>query len=216
MRRSATLEPARLAATLLLMAVAVLGWLGAQWAAVGVAEHSHLTADGLVSHHHHAYAAPMAYAAALVAVAAMAFTVLLALGHSPARRTAGRDLIAGLNRRVLTYGAAVAVVAFLVVESLELIAGSTSPRSTVLFLALGGVFQTVTIAAVMSAGAGLAAVLAGWALPQTGAKAPELARHRVAPVTASCRGGRFAWVERGRAPPVDRVTPAFRTAACPP
>jgi hypothetical protein len=205
-----------LAATLLLMAVAVLGWLGAQWAAVGVAEHSHLTADGLVSHHHHAYAAPMAYAAALVAVAAMALTVLLALGRGPGRRTTGRDVFAGLNRRLLTYGAAVAVGAFLVVESLELIAGSTSPRSAIMFLALGGVFQTVTIAAaVMSAGAGLAAVLAGCALPQPVVTATELARHRVAPITPSCHGGRFAWVQRGRAPPVDRVTPAVRTMACP-
>ena len=196
------------------MAVAVLGWLGAQWAAVGVAEHSHLTSDGLVSHHH-AYAVPMAYAATLVAVAAMAVTVLLALGRAPGPRATGRDVLAGLNRRVLSYGVAVAVGAFLVVESIELTEASTSPRSAVMVLALGALFQTVTIAAVVSAGAGFATVLAGCALPHAVVTAPpELARHRVAPITPSCRGGRFAWVQRGRAPPVDRVTAAFRITAC--
>jgi hypothetical protein len=213
--RSPTLEPARLAATLLLMAVAVLGWLSAHWAAVGVAEHSHLTSDGLVSHHHHAYAAPVAYAAALVAVAAMTFTVLLALGAAPGRRTTGRDLCAGLDRRVLSYGAVVAVGAFLVVESIELTEGSTSPRPAVMFLALGAVLQTVTIAAVMSAGPVIAAVLAGCALPQSVVTTPAPARHRVVPFTASGHGGRFAWVQRGRAPPVDRVTPTFPSTACP-
>jgi hypothetical protein len=142
------------AAGVLGTSVGVLGWLLTQAATFGVAEHVHLTADGLTSHRHD-YAAPLALGAAGTALAAVLVLVVVLLGdvrpcpdgghppEGPDRRALGGRLVSVLRR----IAPAVAAVLFVVVEAVELLGSSTPGLTMVVVLSTGAVAQLLAVPA---------------------------------------------------------------------
>jgi hypothetical protein len=122
----------------------VLGWLLTQAATFGVAEHVHLTADGLTSHRHD-YAAPLALGAAGAALAAALVLVVLLLGEPRASTSGARPSV--VSRHVSTLGRTgplVAAVLFVAVEAVELLGSGTPAPTVAAVLAAGAVLQLFT------------------------------------------------------------------------
>jgi hypothetical protein len=150
------------AAGVLGTSLGVLGWLLTQAATFGVAEHVHLTADGLTSHRHD-YAAPLALGAAGAALAAGLVLVAVLLGDG--RTCAGRHLPDGsgdrgtLGRRPLSVlrrtAPAVAALLFVVVETVELLGSGTPALTMTVVLASGAVLQLLAVPAAAAVAATL-------------------------------------------------------------
>lgn len=202
---SVTLRPSSTAlAGLLGVSLGVLGWLSAQAATFGVAEHTHLTAQGVTTTHRHEYAAPLAATAGVVALLAV---LLLLLVHLTAKHASkGRpDLVnasaspAGIVGR---FSPAVAASLFVLVETVEF-AGSGTPRSVaVAVLAAGaGVQVLVAHAASVLSDAVVHGLERSSSLPVATATVPRVpASTRVAARNSSAQGAPvLAW--GCRAPP---------------
>lgn len=204
-------DPRTLYAAVCVSAVAVLGWLLAQWATFGLLEHSHVTAAGVVEHHH-PYAAPLACAAALVALAS-----LLAVQTTPGQRSPAADSDAWFAGRVMP-AAGLSAALFVLVESVELhAAGHFAHPAALAVPLLGGGLQFLTFPAARAA-----AHLALRAVESSARLAPEAARssspRRQVPIAlrvTADRGRTPADAWEGRAPPFVRDYFCFHLPATP-
>lgn len=148
-REDASLRPLPTAlAGVLGVSLGVLGWLSAQAATFGVAEHTHLTAHGLTTHRHD-YAAPLAAGAGVAALLTLLLLLVVHLSSSqPAR--AERVLAPRLSpwRLVGRFSPAVAALLFVAVESVEFIGSGTPASAAAAVLAPGAGLQMLTARAV--------------------------------------------------------------------
>src|SRR5215207_10914126 len=85
-------------AGLLGVSLGVLGWLSAQAATFGVAEHTHLTAHGVTSHRHD-YAVPLAVGAGAVAMLAVLVLLVVHLTATPSRTAPSTHAAPRASRR---------------------------------------------------------------------------------------------------------------------
>jgi hypothetical protein len=199
-------------AGLLGVSLGVLGWLAAQAATFGVADHTHLTAHGVTTHRHD-YAAPLAAGAGGMALLAVLLLLLVHLSSSHPSNDRPRPRTPAASpsspaRLVGRFSPVLAALLFVAVEAVEFI-GSGTPITAA--------------AAVLAAGAGLQVLLASAAsavtdalvhgiehvstLPTATAAVPHRsARRRVAAAARSKENAPvLAW--GCRAPPAGR--PAF-------
>jgi hypothetical protein len=132
------------AAAVLGTSLGVLGWLLTQAATFGVAEHVHLTADGLTSHRHD-YAAPLAMGAAAAALAAALVILVVLLGDrsctDPQHRQAPDARTRRPRQTLRRIAPVVAATLFVAVETVELLGSGTPALTMVVVLATGALLQ---------------------------------------------------------------------------
>jgi hypothetical protein len=131
-------------AGLLGVSLGVLGWLSAQAATFGAAEHTHLTAHGVTTHRHD-YAVPLATGAGVMALLAVLLLLLVHLGSSRRSNDLSRPA-----RLVGRFSPAVAALLFVAVEAVEF-AGSGTPVTVAAAVLAGGAGVQVLVARVASA-----------------------------------------------------------------
>ena len=197
MPRALSCDPGRVLAATAMASFGVLGWLLAQWATFGIAEHSHLTSHGVVEHHH-AYAGPLAAVAALAAA-----TSLLAIVAVRLRRTSAPQQP---RRGRLVIPAMLAATLFVVVEAAEFyLAGMLHEPPVAGILLLGATLQLVALPTAWSLG-GRAADLAERAADIPGGARPTprpSATHLVLGEIRCWPREARSWSRVGRGPPVD-------------
>jgi hypothetical protein len=198
-------------AALLGVSLGVLGWLSAQAATFGVAEHTHLTAHGMTTHRHD-YAAPLAAGAGVAAVLAVLLLLLVHLssnhpssGPSPIGRSTSRTSPVSLVAR---FAPTVAALLFVGVEAVEFADSGTPVTSTAVVVAGGAGLQILAarVAAALT-GALVHGIEHVSALPPTTTAASPHIGLRAVPVATRqvCTSRAVAW--GCRAPPQRR--PAF-------
>jgi hypothetical protein len=203
--------PARLATAaptgLLGASLGVLGWLLTQAATYGVAEHTHLTADGVTSHRH-GYAFQLAAGAGLVAL--LAVLLLLVVHLTSSSTSSGQQCSVraarGPQRSVSTgprLAPAVAALTFVGVGAVELSAAGTPALAAGGVLAVGAALQMLAAVASAALATTIRRSIERLALsPATGAWSPGRWHREVAPrLSGMVEAGRDR-VWDGRAPPV--------------
>jgi hypothetical protein len=137
-------------AGLLGVSLGVLGWLSAQAATFGAAEHTHLTAHGVTTHRHD-YAVPLATGAGVMALLAVLLLLLLHLGSSRRSNDLPRPAASPASpaRMVGRFSPAVAALLFVAVEAVEF-AGSGTPVTVAAAVLAGGAGVQVLVARVAS------------------------------------------------------------------
>jgi hypothetical protein len=192
-------------AGLLGASLGVLGWLTAQAATFGVAEHTHLTAHGL-SLHRHDYAAPLAAGASAVGLLAVLVLLAVHLTATPshtassahaAPRGSGRSEV-----RIGRLAPAVAALLFVAVETVEFV-GSGAPAELMSgILAIGAGFQwLVARVACALTDAIVRRIEAVTVLPSRGTCSPASTPSAVITFAAGVAASTRARDWDGRAPP---------------
>ena len=155
------------------VSLGVLGWLSAQAATFGVAEHTHLTAHGLTTHRHD-YAAPLAAGAGVAALAALLLLLVVHLSSSQASH-AERVLTPRRSswRLIGRFSPAVAALLFVAVESVEFVGSGTPASAAAVVLAAGVGLQVLTARAAAALTRALVGTIDDFAtFPRTAACAP--------------------------------------------